>query len=97
MGSALLNDKTHLEETRALYQQYDVETSDTYQGPGEEDRDDHYEFDQYSDEYDDTYDSHVVGAADNDSADDPFSIRRCVIPQVYQVEFSCELLSTLKH
>lgn len=35
-----------------------------------------YEFDQYSDEYDDTYDSHLVGAADNDSSEELFTIRR---------------------
>ncbi len=77
-GSAVLNDKAHLEATRDLYQQYDVETNETYQGPGEEGGalEDRYEFDQYSDEYDDTYDSLVVGAADNDSSDDPFSMRR---------------------
>ncbi|XP_064394350.1 activating signal cointegrator 1 complex subunit 2-like isoform X2 [Halichondria panicea] len=77
-SSAVLNDKTHLEETRETYQQYDVETSWTYEEPREWGgvSGDQYEFDQYSDEYDDTYDSHVVGAADNDSAEDLFSVRR---------------------
>ena len=35
-----------------------------------------YEFDQYQDEYDDTYDSHNVGAADSKSAEDLFTVRR---------------------
>ena len=35
-----------------------------------------YEFDQYNDEYDDTYDSHSVGAADSESAEDLFTVKR---------------------
>lgn len=34
------------------------------------------EWDVYEDEYDDTYDSHNVGADDHDSADDMFSVKR---------------------
>ncbi len=73
-SSTILNDKTHLEETRDTYQQYDVETNWTYEESGERGND-RYEFDQYSDEYDDTYDSHVVGAPDN-STEDLFSVKR---------------------
>ena len=35
-----------------------------------------YEFDQYQDEYDDTYDSLNVGAADNETAEDLFTVKR---------------------
>lgn len=37
-----------------------------------------YEFDQYQDEYDDTYDSHNVGAADSETAEDLFTVKRCM-------------------
>ena len=37
-----------------------------------------YDFDQYQDEYDDTYDSHSVGAADSETAEDLFTVKRCV-------------------
>ena len=33
-------------------------------------------YDPYNDEYDDTYDSQNVGAADNDSADELFTVKR---------------------
>ena len=33
-------------------------------------------FDPYNDEYDDTYDSQNVGAADNDSADELVAVKR---------------------
>ena len=35
-----------------------------------------YVFDQYQDEYDDTYDSHNVGAADSETAEDLFTVKR---------------------
>lgn len=34
------------------------------------------EWDIYDDEYDDTYDSHNVGADDHDSPDEMFSVKR---------------------
>ena len=34
------------------------------------------DFDEYDDEYNDTYDSHDVGAGDQDSTEDFFSVKR---------------------
>ena len=39
-------------------------------------------YDPYNDEYDDTYDSQNVGAADNDSADELFTVKRYVYSAV---------------
>ena len=81
-ASGVLNDKAHLSKTRGTYRQYEVEVGWAYQGAGGGEglpgvMEDEYEFDQYSDEYDDTYDSHIVGAADNDSSEELFTVRRC--------------------
>ena len=90
--ASVLDDKSHLSTTRESYRQYENETPWTYgdleSGDGTEPelsrmqfgmsgmQAEVYEFDQYSDEYDDTYDSHLVGAADNDSSEELFTMRR---------------------
>ena len=85
--SSLLDDKSHLLSTREKYKAFEIETPWSYVsedqalqlqteggvadiGIGNE------IFDPYNDEYDDTYDSQNVGAADNDSADELFTVRR---------------------
>ena len=40
------------------------------------------EWDIYDDEYDDTYDSHNVGADDHDSPDEMFTVKRYVVASV---------------
>ena len=81
--SSLLDDKSHLDATRDMYKAYEYGGSYGYQGEGEwEERGEElpflFEYDQYNDEYDDTYDSHNVGAADQVSADDLFTVKRYV-------------------
>ena len=87
--SSLLDDKSHLSSTRDKYKAFEVETPWSYIsedqafqlqtvggvadiGMGNQ------IFDPYNDEYDDTYDSLNVGAADNDSADEMFTVKRWV-------------------
>jgi len=84
--ASVLDDKSHLLETREKYAEYQVEVSyDYYTGddggvnaggvcgdmamhvPGLDI--------MYEDEYDDTYDSHNVGAAD-DATDEQFVVKR---------------------
>ena len=87
--SSLLDDKSHLSLTRDKYKSYEVETP--WVGYVSEERALQLEmeggvvarmgmgieiYDPYNDEYDDTYDSQNVGAADNDSADELFTIKR---------------------
>ena len=83
--ASVLDDKSHLQETRGRYAEYQVEMDCDY--AGEEgsvnvggvcgDLDMHVPgFDiMYEDEYDDTYDSHNVGAAD-DATDEQFAVKR---------------------
>ena len=79
--SSLLDDKSHLDATRDLYKAYEYGGSYGYQEEGEREGQGEelpflFEYDQYNDEYDDTYDSHNVGAADQVSADDLFTVKR---------------------
>ncbi|XP_065885281.1 activating signal cointegrator 1 complex subunit 2-like [Dysidea avara] len=48
------------------------------------------DFDQYEDEYDDTYDTHNVGAADADSADEMVSVKRLNEKGLYAVHYENE-------
>ena len=77
-----MDDKSHLSSTREKYKAFEIETPWSYVS---EDQAAQLEsdmgmgigtFDLYNDEYDDTYDSQNVGAADNDSADEMFSVKR---------------------
>ena len=93
--SSLLDDKTHLSSTRDKYRSYEVETP--WMGYVSEERALQLEaeggvagmgmgiemYDPYNDEYDDTYDSQNVGAADNDSADELFTVKRYVYIHVH--------------
>ena len=88
--SFLLDDKTHLSSTRGKYRSYEVKTP--WMGYVSEERALQLEaeggvagmgmgiemYGSYNDEYDDTYDSQNVGAADNDSADELFIVKRYV-------------------
>ena len=86
--SSVLDDKSHLSSTRDKYRAYEVETP--WMGYVSEEKAQQLQmeggvtgmgieiFDPYNDEYDDTYDSQNVGAADNDSADEIFTIKRWV-------------------
>ena len=61
-----LDDKSHLDNFKAVYDQY-----------GNEERESMYDaVDEYDDEYDDTYDTNLVGADDADSADELTERRR---------------------
>ena len=78
-SSSLLDDKSHLDATRDLYKTYEYGGSYGYQWEGEGQEEELpflFEYDQYNDEYDDTYDSHNVGAADEMSADVLFTVKR---------------------
>ena len=87
--SSLLDDKSHLSTTREKYKSYEVKTP--WVGYISEERALQLQveggvaagmgigiqmYDPYNDEYDDTYDSQNVGAADNDSADELFTVKR---------------------
>ena len=80
--SGLLDEKSHLVGVRQKYGAYRYEREgDDEGGGGGEGESCLFEFDQYNDEYDDTYDSHNVGAPDNDSPDELFSVKRLVSAQ----------------
>lgn len=86
-AASMLDDKSHLSSTRGMYKTFEVETPWSYvseeqalqlqTGGGVADIGMGIQmFDPYNDEYDDTYDSQNVGAADNDSADELFTVKR---------------------
>ena len=91
--ASVLDDKSHLQGTRDRYRAYEVETPWDYiseekagelescgnmEAVMEELHPGRAEFDlMYDDEYDDTYDSHNVGAAD-DANDELFVVQRLV-------------------
>lgn len=98
-AGSLLDDKSHLEGTRERYRAFEVETPWDYTSEELAARAE-FEgegsslivvpqvmagFDAlYNDEYDDTYDSHSVGAAD-DSTDEQFTVQRLAQPN-YKVQ-----------
>lgn len=82
----MLGDKAHFESTRERYDAYVIETKWDYISEeqaskleiegGEEIAPGSVGFDfMYEDEYDDTYDSHNVGA-DDDATDEQFIVKR---------------------
>ena len=61
-GKAVLDDKSELENVKALYNKYGNEYVESmYEAPNDN---------EYEDEYDDTYDFNLIGADDADSADE---------------------------
>ena len=86
---SLLDDKSHLDSTRELYKTYTY--GGTYEEEGEEESagDGHFmfEYDQYNDEYDDTYDSHQVTATDSVSTEELFSVKRLNEKGLYRRRF----------
>ena len=67
-----MNDKSHLKYTRDKYDAFMIETEEDYVSEEQG-----YDL-MYNDEYDDTYDSHNVGAAD-DATDEQFIVKRSII------------------
>ena len=81
--AAVLSDKSHLKRTRDLYKNFEYETNDPDEcldnEGGAEDYQKLYLFDQYNDEYDDTYDSHNVGVSDSVTTDEVFAVKRYTV------------------
>ena len=81
--AAVLSDKSHLKRTRDLYKNFEYETNDHDEcldnEGGAEDYQKLYLFDQYNDEYDDTYDSHNVGVSDSVTTDEVFAVKRYTV------------------
>lgn len=73
---SLVNDKRLVAEQRERYSQYSVVVEELPLEPGAA-----QDYEDYEDEYDDTYDGNQVGANDADSDDELISRRPFTIPQ----------------
>lgn len=79
--ATVLSDKSHLKHIRDVYKNFEYESNDPGECLDEEgDGEDRQKYlcdpDMYNDEYDDTYDSHVVGVTDSVTTDEVFAVKR---------------------